>query len=63
VRWSLETGALCGTARRVTEQLRELEAVGVGHVLCQMSFGYLGHAQITDSMRRFGAEVIPAFRR
>jgi len=63
VRWSLETGALCGTARRVTEQLRELEGVGVGHVLCQMSFGYLGHAQIAASMRRFAAEVMPAFPR
>jgi alkanesulfonate monooxygenase SsuD/methylene tetrahydromethanopterin reductase-like flavin-dependent oxidoreductase (luciferase family) len=63
VRWSLETGALCGTAARVTEQLRELEAAGVGHVLCQMSFGYLTHGQITASMRRFGDSVMPAFRR
>jgi hypothetical protein len=27
-----------------------------------MSFGYLGHARIMESMRRFGAEVMPAFR-
>jgi len=63
VRWSLETGALCGTAARVTEQLREVAAAGVGHVLCQMSFGYLTHAQISASMRRFGDSVMPAFRR
>ena len=63
VRWSLETGALCGTPARVAEQLDELAHAGVGHVLCQMSFGYLTHAQISASMRRFGDQVMPAFRR
>ena len=62
VRWSLETGALCGTAARVAEQLDALARAGVGHVLCQMSFGYLSHAQIMASMRHFGAVVMPAFR-
>jgi len=27
-----------------------------------MSFGYLGHARIVDSMKRFGGQVMPAFR-
>jgi hypothetical protein len=31
-------------------------------VLCQMSFGYLGHERIVDSMKRFGEQVMPAFR-
>ena len=35
---------------------------GVHHVLAQMSFGYLGHDRIMASMRRFGLEVMPAFR-
>ena len=39
-----------------------LREAGVHHVLAQMSFGYLGHARIMESMRRFGAEVMPAFR-
>ena len=62
IRFSLATGALCGTAARVAEQVAELRAVGVHHVLCQMSFGYLGHERILASMRRFGEHVLPAFR-
>jgi hypothetical protein len=42
--------------------VEELRAVGIHHVLCQMSFGYLAHEKILASMRRFGDEVIPAFR-
>ena len=62
VRYSLETGALCGTPARVAEQLDALRAAGARHVFCQMSFGYLGHDKITASMRRFGETVLPAFR-
>lgn len=62
VRWSLSTGALCGTAAHVAEQVAALRDVGVHHVLCQMSFGYLGHDRILASMHRFGAHVLPAFR-
>ncbi|HUO65797.1 MAG TPA: LLM class flavin-dependent oxidoreductase [Terriglobales bacterium] len=62
VRYSLETGALCGTARRVAEQVAELREAGVHHVLCQMTCGYLPHPQIMASMRRFGEDVAPRFR-
>jgi alkanesulfonate monooxygenase SsuD/methylene tetrahydromethanopterin reductase-like flavin-dependent oxidoreductase (luciferase family) len=62
LRYSLDNGTLYGTAKRVAEQVDELRAVGVHHVLCQMSFGYLAHEKILASMRRFGDEVIPAFR-
>src|SRR5262249_12031422 len=62
VRYSIETGALCGTPGRVAEQMAALRDAGARHVLCQMSFGYLGHEKIVASMRRFGAEVLPAFR-
>jgi len=30
--------------------------------LCQISYGYLPHRTILDSMRRFGEDVIPKFR-
>ena len=63
VRWSLETGALCGTAKRVAEQVDELRAAGVQHLLSQLSFGYLSHAKITASMRRFSEDVMPRFRK
>jgi alkanesulfonate monooxygenase SsuD/methylene tetrahydromethanopterin reductase-like flavin-dependent oxidoreductase (luciferase family) len=62
VRYSLETAALYGTAARVAEQVAELQAAGVHHVLCQLSTGHLSHAAIVESMRRFGEEVIPRFR-
>jgi alkanesulfonate monooxygenase SsuD/methylene tetrahydromethanopterin reductase-like flavin-dependent oxidoreductase (luciferase family) len=61
IRFALRSGTLIGTARDVAEQVAELRNAGVGHLLCQMSFGYLAHGRITGSMRRFGEKVIPAF--
>jgi alkanesulfonate monooxygenase SsuD/methylene tetrahydromethanopterin reductase-like flavin-dependent oxidoreductase (luciferase family) len=61
IRFSLETGTLYGTARDVIEQVSEIRAAGIHHLLCQMSFGYLAHDKILASMRRFGTQVIPAF--
>jgi alkanesulfonate monooxygenase SsuD/methylene tetrahydromethanopterin reductase-like flavin-dependent oxidoreductase (luciferase family) len=62
VRYSLETSALYGTAERVAEQVAALRDAGAHHVLCQLSTGYLPHAAIMESMRRFGEHVIPRFR-
>jgi alkanesulfonate monooxygenase SsuD/methylene tetrahydromethanopterin reductase-like flavin-dependent oxidoreductase (luciferase family) len=61
-RYSLENSALYGTAERVAEQMAELRDAGAHHVLCQLSAGYLPHAAIMESMRRFGEGVIPRFR-
>jgi alkanesulfonate monooxygenase SsuD/methylene tetrahydromethanopterin reductase-like flavin-dependent oxidoreductase (luciferase family) len=60
-RWSLETGAIYGTAKRVAERVEELREAGVQHLLCQLSFGYLPQERITASMRRFAADVMPRF--
>jgi alkanesulfonate monooxygenase SsuD/methylene tetrahydromethanopterin reductase-like flavin-dependent oxidoreductase (luciferase family) len=62
VRYSLQTGALVGTAARVAEQVAALRESGVHHVLCQMSCGHLPHTRIMESTRAFGADVIPRFR-
>ena len=62
VRYSLATSTLCGTPRRVADQIAELRDAGVHHVLCQMSYGYLSQTAIMGSMRRFGEDVIPKFR-
>jgi alkanesulfonate monooxygenase SsuD/methylene tetrahydromethanopterin reductase-like flavin-dependent oxidoreductase (luciferase family) len=62
VRYSLETAALCGTEGRVADQIAELRDAGAHHVLCQLSSGYLPHASIMKSMRRFGEKVAPRFR-
>ena len=62
VRYSLESSTLCGTPERVAEGLAALRDAGLRHVLCQMSYGYMPHASIVESMRRFGEKVIPRFR-
>src|SRR5262249_26029069 len=62
VRYSLESSTLCGTPERVAEGLAALRDAGIQHVLCQMSYGYMPHASIIESMRRFGEKVIPRFR-
>ena len=61
IRFALRSGTLIGTARDVAEQVAELRDAGVGHLLCQMSFGYLAHERIKSSMRRFAETVMPAF--
>jgi alkanesulfonate monooxygenase SsuD/methylene tetrahydromethanopterin reductase-like flavin-dependent oxidoreductase (luciferase family) len=62
IAWALRSGTLIGSAEDVAEQVAELRDAGVHHLLCQMSFGYLDHARITRSMRRFAQRVVPAFR-
>jgi alkanesulfonate monooxygenase SsuD/methylene tetrahydromethanopterin reductase-like flavin-dependent oxidoreductase (luciferase family) len=62
VRHSLEVAARYGTADRVADQVAEMRDAGVYHVLCQISYGYLPHARIMASMRRFGEQVMPRFR-
>jgi alkanesulfonate monooxygenase SsuD/methylene tetrahydromethanopterin reductase-like flavin-dependent oxidoreductase (luciferase family) len=58
----LATGSLYGSPARVREQVAELRDVGVRHLLCQTGFGDMSHERNLASMRRFGEEVMPAFR-
>jgi alkanesulfonate monooxygenase SsuD/methylene tetrahydromethanopterin reductase-like flavin-dependent oxidoreductase (luciferase family) len=58
----LATGSLFGSPARVREQVAALRDVGVRHLLCQTGFGAMSHAQNIASMRRFGEQVMPAFR-
>ena len=46
----------------IDELGREIRDAGVHHVLCQISYGYLPHRTIVESMRRFGEAVAPKFR-
>ncbi len=62
IAYVLETGSLFGTPARVKEQIAELRDAGVQHLLCQTGFGDMSHEQNIASMRRFGEEVMPAFR-
>ena len=51
-----------GSPARVREQVAELRDVGVQHLLCQTGFGDMSHEQNIASMRRFGEQVMPAFK-
>ena len=62
VAFALATGSLFGSPARVREQVAELRDAGVRHLLCQTGFGAMSHEQNLASMRRFGEQVMPAFR-
>ena len=62
VEYVLATGSLYGSPARVRDQVAELRDAGVRHLLCQTGFGDISHEQNLASMRRFGEEVMPAFR-
>ena len=62
VEFVLSTGSLYGSPARVRDQVAELRDAGVQHLLCQTGFGDMSHEQNLVSMRRFGEEVMPAFR-
>ena len=62
VPYVLETGSLYGSPARVREQVAELRDVGVRHLLCQTGFGAMSHDRNIASMRRFGEQVMPAFK-
>jgi alkanesulfonate monooxygenase SsuD/methylene tetrahydromethanopterin reductase-like flavin-dependent oxidoreductase (luciferase family) len=60
--FALRTGSLYGSVKRVREQVEELRDAGIRHLLCQTGFGAMDHGQNVTSMRRFGEQVMPAFR-
>jgi alkanesulfonate monooxygenase SsuD/methylene tetrahydromethanopterin reductase-like flavin-dependent oxidoreductase (luciferase family) len=60
--FALQTGSLYGSPARVREQVEELRDAGIRHLLCQTGFGAMDHARNMASMRRFGEQVMPAFR-
>jgi alkanesulfonate monooxygenase SsuD/methylene tetrahydromethanopterin reductase-like flavin-dependent oxidoreductase (luciferase family) len=62
IAYVLDTGSLFGSPARVREQVAELRDAGVRHLLCQTGFGDMSHELNLASMRRFGEQVIPAFR-
>ena len=57
----METGSLFGSPSTVRDGVAELRDAGVRHLLCQTGFGDMDHDANLASMRRFAAEVMPAF--
>lgn len=54
---------LFGGVERVVDQLEELNAMGVEHVMLLMNFGGLPGERVLASMRLFNEEVVPRLRR
>jgi alkanesulfonate monooxygenase SsuD/methylene tetrahydromethanopterin reductase-like flavin-dependent oxidoreductase (luciferase family) len=55
-----EGGMIAGTPETVLRQLRELQALGIGHVIAWMNFGNMPYAKVRRSMELFAREVLPA---
>jgi alkanesulfonate monooxygenase SsuD/methylene tetrahydromethanopterin reductase-like flavin-dependent oxidoreductase (luciferase family) len=56
-----ENSVLLGSATRITETLKKVEAAGFAEVILYFNVGLKAHAQVKDEMARFMAEVAPAF--
>ena len=57
-----ENSVLLGSAARITETLKKVEAAGFDEVILYFNVGLKPHAQVKDEMARFMSEVAPAFR-
>ena len=58
----VEDCLLVGSPATVRRQVAELQAAGVGELLCWMNFGGIPSEKARRSMRLFAEEVLPAFR-
>jgi hypothetical protein len=56
-----ENSVLLGSAARVTDVLKKVEAAGFHEVILYFNVGLKPHGQVKDEMARFMAEVAPAF--
>jgi alkanesulfonate monooxygenase SsuD/methylene tetrahydromethanopterin reductase-like flavin-dependent oxidoreductase (luciferase family) len=57
-----ENAVLLGSASRITDILKKVEAAGFDEVILYFNVGLKPHAQVKDEMARFMTEVAPAFR-
>jgi alkanesulfonate monooxygenase SsuD/methylene tetrahydromethanopterin reductase-like flavin-dependent oxidoreductase (luciferase family) len=58
----LQETVLFGSPERIVDQVREMEDLGVGELLCWMNFGGLPQDRVKSSMRLFAEKVMPHFR-
>jgi len=58
----LQETVLFGSPERIVDQVREMEDLGVGELLCWMNFGGLPQDRVKRSMRLFAEKVMPHFR-
>jgi hypothetical protein len=56
-----ENSVLIGSAARMIEVLKKVEAAGFDEVILYVNVGLKPHQQVKDEMARFMTEVAPAF--
>jgi alkanesulfonate monooxygenase SsuD/methylene tetrahydromethanopterin reductase-like flavin-dependent oxidoreductase (luciferase family) len=56
-----ENSVLIGSAARITETLKKVEAAGFSEVILYFNVGLKPHGQVKDEMARFMSEVAPQF--
>ena len=56
-----ENSVLLGSAAKITDTLKHVEAAGFEEVILYFNVGLKPHAQVREEMHRFMAEVAPAF--
>jgi len=56
-----ENSVLLGSASRITDTLKKVEAAGFSEVILYFNVGMKPHAQVKDEMARFMGEVAPVF--
>ena len=56
-----ENSVLLGTAARITETLKKVEAAGFDEVILYFNVGLKPHSQVKEEMDRFMREIAPAF--
>jgi alkanesulfonate monooxygenase SsuD/methylene tetrahydromethanopterin reductase-like flavin-dependent oxidoreductase (luciferase family) len=56
-----ENSVLLGSAERITETLKKVEAAGFSEVILYVNVGLKPHAQVKEEMARFMDEVAPNF--
>ena len=53
---------LIGSAARIADTLRKVEAAGFAEVILYFNVGLKPHTQVKDEMARFMSEVAPQFQ-
>jgi alkanesulfonate monooxygenase SsuD/methylene tetrahydromethanopterin reductase-like flavin-dependent oxidoreductase (luciferase family) len=63
LRWEqlVEESLLIGSPATLRARIAELEAAGVGELLCWMNFGGIAPENVRRSMKLFAEDVLPAF--
>lgn len=60
----VEDGVVCiGDPHRCINVIKKWESIGVDQIMCLMQAGRIPHEKVMESIRLFGEEVIPYFKR